>query len=70
MLDAAEIALELARIEREAFARVRARMSAQQLGEAWIGLDGYFSDRSSTGLPDAFAASMPYCMPLLMPRSV
>lgn len=34
-----DIILELARIEREAYARVRAKIAAQQLGEAWIGLD-------------------------------
>lgn len=30
--------LELARIEREALARVRRKLASQQLGEAWIGL--------------------------------
>lgn len=37
-MDPADIALELARIEREALARIRKRMSEQQLGEAWIDL--------------------------------
>jgi hypothetical protein len=32
---AEEIALELARLQRAALARVRRRMSEQQLGEAW-----------------------------------
>lgn len=39
MMDfAADVALELARLEREALARVRKRMSEQQLGLAWIDL--------------------------------
>lgn len=33
-----DIVIELARLERRAFARVRERMASQQLGEAWIGL--------------------------------
>lgn len=33
-----EIALELARVEREAFDAVRHRIAARQLGEAWVGL--------------------------------
>lgn len=36
--DYEEIVLELAHIEREAYARIAAKMRAQQLGEAWIGL--------------------------------
>jgi len=34
-----EITLELARLQRAAFERVRQRMAAQQLGEAWVGLE-------------------------------
>lgn len=34
-----EVILELARIEREARAKVLAKHAADQLGEAWIGLD-------------------------------
>lgn len=34
-----EIILELARLQRAAFENVRKRTSAQQLGEAWAGLD-------------------------------
>lgn len=33
-----EITLELARLQREAYDRVRNRNASQQLGEAWIGL--------------------------------
>lgn len=33
-----EITLELARLQRQALARVRERAASQQLGEAWIGL--------------------------------
>lgn len=33
-----DVIIELARLERRAFARVRERMASQQLGEAWIGL--------------------------------
>ncbi len=33
-----DITLELARIEREAYRRIQAKIAAQQLGEAWIGL--------------------------------
>lgn len=34
-----EITLELARLQREAYDRVRKRNASQQLGEAWIGLE-------------------------------
>ncbi len=34
-----EITLELARLQRVAFENVRKRIAAQQLGEAWVGLD-------------------------------
>jgi hypothetical protein len=34
-----EVILELAKLEREARARVLAKHAADQLGEAWIGLD-------------------------------
>jgi len=33
-----DIVLELARIERRAYERVRERAAEQQLGEAWLGL--------------------------------
>lgn len=33
-----DIALELARIERQALAAIRAKMAAQQFGEAWVDL--------------------------------
>jgi hypothetical protein len=33
-----EITLELARLQRAAFDRVRKRNAEQQLGEAWVGL--------------------------------
>lgn len=33
-----DVTLEMARVEREALARVRLKLSAQQLGEAWIDL--------------------------------
>lgn len=33
-----EIVLELARLERTALHRLRQRMQAQQLGEAWVGI--------------------------------
>jgi hypothetical protein len=39
MTVADEITLELARLQREAIARVRRRIAAQQLGEAFIDLD-------------------------------
>lgn len=34
-----EIALEIARTEREAFDAVRRKIASQQLGEAWVDLD-------------------------------
>lgn len=34
-----DIALELARIMREAEAAVRQRIASQQLGEAWVGIE-------------------------------
>lgn len=34
-----EVALELARLEREVWDRVRRRTAAQQLGEAWKGIE-------------------------------
>lgn len=34
-----EVALELARLEREVWDRVRRRAAAQQLGEAWKGIE-------------------------------
>lgn len=34
-----DITLELARLQREALARVRRKIAAQQLGEAWVGLE-------------------------------
>lgn len=33
-----DIALEMARVEREALARVRSKIASQQLGEAWVDL--------------------------------
>jgi len=33
-----EITLEMARMERQATAAVRAKIAARQLGEAWVGL--------------------------------
>lgn len=33
-----EIALEISRVERECFERVRSKIAAQQLGEAWVDL--------------------------------
>lgn len=33
-----DIAIEIARIEREARERVREKLAARQLGEAWVGL--------------------------------
>lgn len=35
-----DIVLDMARLEREALTRCAARMSSQQLGEAFIGIDG------------------------------
>jgi hypothetical protein len=46
MIDPADIALEMARTEREALAKIRKKIAAQQLGELWIGLpevDPHFS---------------------------
>jgi len=34
-----DITLELSRLQRSAIARIRERMAAQQLGEAWVGLE-------------------------------
>jgi hypothetical protein len=34
-----EMILEMARLEREAWAKIAAKHAASQLGEAWIGLD-------------------------------
>lgn len=39
-----DVTIEMARIEREAYARVRAKIAAQQLGEAWVGLDDRRAD--------------------------
>ncbi len=38
-MDPFEIELELAKTRREAYAQAVAKVSAGQLGEAWIGLD-------------------------------
>ncbi len=42
-----EITLELARLQRAAFENVRKRTAAQQLGEAWIGLDDVLTETSN-----------------------
>lgn len=49
-----EIALELARIEREAFDAVRRRIAARQLGEAWIDLRPILAEsEAESALSDA-----------------
>ena len=44
-----EVALELARLEREVWDRVRRRAAAQQLGEAWKGIE---HDTTSKPMPE------------------
>lgn len=52
-----DVALEIARVEREAFARVRSKIAAQQLGEAWVDLGDALVERRPGNAPAEFAGS-------------
>ena len=48
-----DITIEMARIERECYARVRAKIASRQLGEAWVGLDDRRSEDRGQDRRDA-----------------
>jgi hypothetical protein len=55
-----DIIIELARLERRAFARVRERMASQQLGEAWIGLAGELGVEPTSSVLETDALPLSY----------
>jgi hypothetical protein len=56
---AEEITLELARLERRAYERVRSKIAAQCLGEAWIDLPDALVERGSRDVASELTSASP-----------